>query len=93
MKQTITAILILISVMGFAQPKKQTEFNEGVTIKFKSITDTLSGNIISYDKEGYLQRKSGKVIRKISVFENALIIIVVITVFVADRQMIIYPMD
>lgn len=62
MKKTITAILILISATAFAQKE--------ITIKYKEVSDTLKVTVVTYGKDGNLKFQSGKVIRKISVFEN-----------------------
>ena len=73
MKKMFSIIIIfLIAGICYSQPKKSIpkETDLSVTIKYKIVSDTLIGDIITYDKEGYLQRHAGKVIRKRSVFEN-----------------------
>ena len=73
MKKMFSIIIVfLMSGICYSQPKKSItkETDLSVTIKYKVVSDTLTGSVITYDKEGYLQRHAGKVIRKISVFEN-----------------------
>lgn len=75
MKTILTSLLIAISFYGFAQPNrpKPVDNTLSVVIKYREVKDTLAGFVIVADKEGYLQRKQGKTISIISVFENRLI--------------------
>ncbi len=61
-KITITVLLITLSFLGFAQKE--------ITLKYKEVYDTLKATVITYGKDGNLKFQPGKVVRKISVFEN-----------------------
>lgn len=85
MKSVLLILSVFLFSATQAQPKnKGTDLTVGggkmvtagtaaydsISLKRISVKDTVNANIIVYDSEGYLQRKSGKVIRKIWVYEN-----------------------
>ena len=81
MKFIIATLLVLFSATTFAQPsaiKPKTQKSEikndqilgALEIKYNLITDTITVVFIVYDKEGYLKKQPGKVVRKVRYYEQ-----------------------
>ncbi len=56
-------LLIVVGVTGYSQKM------DSLNLKYRSVKDTIQATIIVYGKDGFLQKKEGKVVRQISVFE------------------------
>ncbi len=62
-KLIITTLLIIAGLSSYSQRL------DSLNLKYRSVKDTIPATIIVYGKDGFLQKKDGKVIRQISVFE------------------------